>query len=866
MRVLAVDFGTSNTVAALGIDGGAPRLVAIDGSPLVPSSVYLADDDTLAVGRDADRQARLDPARFEPNPKRRIDDGDILLGNTPVPVVTAIAAVLRRVAGEVTRQLGDRPDQVRLTHPARWGQRRRDALVAASREAGLARDPALIPEPVAAATHFATLSGHGLADGSALAVYDLGGGTFDVAVVQRRGAGYEVLAEAGLPDLGGLDFDHAIADHIGRTHAADVDPAAWQRLLAPTDSASRRAARAMATDIRDGKEALSRYPHVDIALPPPFADVHLTRTEFEDLIRPNLQRSVALMDRMIRGAGLTAARLAGVYLVGGSSRIPLVARLIQEGLGVTPTTLDQPETSVVTGALYLPVGTAAPAAAGPVVTGPQSAGVPAPPHSFGPPSGGVPAVGSYGPNSGAVPAAVTGAAGLMPSGPMAAGMGAGGVPRGGPPAGANPMAAGPQSGNNPTPPGPQSGHNLMATGPRTGNNPLAVGPPTGHNPMPPAPQSGSTPRAGGPQPGNMPLRPSGPIPAQRAPGVSGAAGPRPLAPGAQSAAMAAGPAAPARPVPTPRPGPPTGPMPRHAAPPTGTTPALRPAGLGTPAGSGTPPTGTARPPVPTRPIPPRPAGPATGPTPAGPQSGAVPGPRPLASPAGPPSGPHPTSQLGNLHSGPLGTGPLTMGPVPPAGPPRDNRTLLLVGGGGGLALILVVTLVIILAGRGTGTDNTASPGTSTSAQVPSGSSGSSPGGTDSTSPGAPSGAGNFDEFFTSTDLRDYARPYYDEISSCEKGTTAGIAATNCTFKDGERVALFQVPDTVTMPELRQEMGVLFTDPTKATWKGGEVWTDTVASSPALYWDVAAKRIAAVAYLPDGSGADLKSWWDDRFGV
>ncbi|HSV64464.1 MAG TPA: Hsp70 family protein [Mycobacteriales bacterium] len=369
MRILAVDFGTSNTVAALGVDGVAPRLVSIDGSPLLPSSVFLADDGGLVVGRDADRQARLDPSRYEPNPKRRIDDGVILLGASALPVATVIAEVFRRVAGEVRRQLGGRGpgsgeiDQVRLTHPARWGQRRTNILVVAARTAGIG-DPVLIPEPVAAATHFATLAAShgigGLRDGQALAVYDLGGGTVDVAVVARHGAGdvatYEVLAEAGLPDLGGLDVDHAILEHIGATHAGTIDPEAWRRLLHPTDAATRRQARVLATDVREGKEALSRYPHVDIALPPPFPDVHLTRAELEELIRPTLDRSVDLLARTVADAGTTAARLAGVYLVGGSSRIPLVARMVQERLGVTPTTLDQPETSVVTGALYLPLG------------------------------------------------------------------------------------------------------------------------------------------------------------------------------------------------------------------------------------------------------------------------------------------------------------------------------------------------------------------------------------------------------------------------------------------------------------------------------------------------------------------------------
>jgi hypothetical protein len=405
MRVLAVDLGTSNTVAALGLDGGAPRLVTVDGSPLMPSSVFLTDEGSLAVGRDADRQARTDPSRYEPNPKRRIDDGFILLGRSALPVSTVIAEVLRRVGTEVSRQLGGEPDQVRLTHPARWGQRRRDTLLAAAGQAGFGRSVVLIPEPVAAATHFATAAGGGagpavggLPAGQALGVYDLGGGTFDIAVVRRRGNDYEMLAEAGLPDLGGLDFDHAILEHIGavleRTgarHVREVGGDAWQRLRQPVDAASRRQARALATDVRDAKEALSRYPHVDIALPPPFPDVHLTRAELEDLIRADLSRSVELMARTIADAGLTPSRLAGVYLVGGSSRIPLVARLIQQSLGVTPTSLDQPETSVVTGALYLPLaGSGGPPAAAyppprPPVGGP---GPPAPPAPPAPPGRG----------------------------------------------------------------------------------------------------------------------------------------------------------------------------------------------------------------------------------------------------------------------------------------------------------------------------------------------------------------------------------------------------------------------------------------------------------------------------------------------
>ena len=186
MRVLAIDFGTSNTVAALLIEGQAPRTVTFDASPLLPSAVYLDPDGQLTVGRDAQRLARLDPTRFEPNPKRRIDDGEVLLGDRAVPVVQLIGAVLRTVAVEVRRQLGGAPpDEVRLTHPAQWGASRQNVLVSAARAAGLGANLLLIAEPVAAAAQFTRLPGRALPPGGTVAVYDLGGGTFDIAVVGR---------------------------------------------------------------------------------------------------------------------------------------------------------------------------------------------------------------------------------------------------------------------------------------------------------------------------------------------------------------------------------------------------------------------------------------------------------------------------------------------------------------------------------------------------------------------------------------------------------------------------------------------------------------------------------------------------------
>ncbi|APU21891.1 Hsp70 family protein [Actinoalloteichus sp. GBA129-24] len=325
MRELAVDFGTSNTVAALRIDGGPARLLLFDGWPVLPSAVLSGRDGTLVVGREALRGARLDPARFEPHPKERIDEGEVLLGDAVVPVVSLIASVLRRVAAEAARV-----DRVVLTHPADWHATRRGVLLAAAREAGWLGDVRVVAEPVAAAG-----LAPDVAPGQAIAVFDMGGGTTDVAVLRRGATGWEVLAEAGLPDLGGRDLDQLLLEHLGVAH-----------LVRLGDVASRRRARAVAEDVQAGREALSQYPQTDIPLPPPLPDAHLTRDELEGILASALDRAVGLLADTV-----LATPVVAVHLVGGATRMPLVARLIGRRLGLVPTIVDSPETAVVLGAL-----------------------------------------------------------------------------------------------------------------------------------------------------------------------------------------------------------------------------------------------------------------------------------------------------------------------------------------------------------------------------------------------------------------------------------------------------------------------------------------------------------------------------------
>ncbi|OZM72749.1 molecular chaperone Hsp70 [Amycolatopsis antarctica] len=350
MRELAVDFGTSNTVAAVrSSPGAAPSLLTFDGWPVLPSTVWLADDGSIVVGREAERQARLDPARYEPNPKQRIDDGQVLLGSTPVEVTELIAAVLGRVAAEAERQLGGPPETVVLTHPAGWRQTRRDALAHAARRAGWQCELRLVAEPVAAATHFTRSGAVGEPQvGQAIAVFDMGGGTTDIAVLQRTPAGWHLLAEAGIPDFGGRDVDHLLHEHVrttlSREHAESTTEL-WDELRRPSTPAMRRSSRTLADDIRAGKEALSSYPQTDIPLPPPLPDAHVTRRELEDLVRPGLERSITLLATTVAGVDLRA-----VFLVGGATRMPLVAQLINERVGVLPVAVDSPECSVALGA------------------------------------------------------------------------------------------------------------------------------------------------------------------------------------------------------------------------------------------------------------------------------------------------------------------------------------------------------------------------------------------------------------------------------------------------------------------------------------------------------------------------------------
>ena len=362
---LGIDFGTSYTVAAVA-RGNDVEVVDIEsnGRARIPSAVFLTDDGSILVGTAAQHQSVFAPDRYEPTPKRAFGDGSIFLGDQVVSIAEVAAAVLRRVFVEACRQQGETlPATVRVTHPADWSERRLAVLREATVAAGI-DDATLVAEPVAAAMRIARR----VAPGRHVAVYDFGGGTFDAAVLVRTDDGFHVSGPpAGRDPLGGEDIDRRVIDHLGRSLGTE-DAERWNALTDPSEAGARRDAAMFRAEVQQAKETLSEVLACQLWVPRFEREIQLTRAEIDALIRAEIDATVAVMGEVIAAAGIAPDELAGLYLVGGSSRIPLVAATLWRELGIRPAVQDNPKSVVAMGAAgWSAVATWEPAAtAGPV--------------------------------------------------------------------------------------------------------------------------------------------------------------------------------------------------------------------------------------------------------------------------------------------------------------------------------------------------------------------------------------------------------------------------------------------------------------------------------------------------------------------
>ncbi|WP_328343730.1 Hsp70 family protein [Micromonospora sp. NBC_00421] len=393
---LGVDLGTSNTVAVLRWPDGRTRPLLVDGQPILPSGVYADTDGRLHVGRDAQRLAQADPTRYEPNPKRRVDEPAVPLGDRSYAPAELLAATLWAVAEQAVATVGFLPPAV-VTYPTAWQAPRRQVLHDALALAGwpsaaehtmsgpVPIGTRLLREPVAAARYYTEVLRRPVPVGESVAVFDFGGGTLDVAVVRNEGAdpwgdsGFTVIATGGMADLGGLDLDAALLGRLGELIGGE-HPARWGRLARPETTGQWRERQQLWDAVRGAKEMLSRVTVAPVAVPGLETTVSLTREDLERSATPLLSRAVTRTREVVVEAGLTPDRLAGLFLVGGSSRIPLVARLLHAELGIAPTVLEQPELPVAEGALTdLPLPRSnRPAPAGAAALAPATPGHPSP--------------------------------------------------------------------------------------------------------------------------------------------------------------------------------------------------------------------------------------------------------------------------------------------------------------------------------------------------------------------------------------------------------------------------------------------------------------------------------------------------------
>ena len=285
------------------------------------------------------------PAGLAREFKRRLGDSvPLVLAGSPYSADRLVALYAKWVVDSVSEQIGERPQRVVMTHPANWTEFQLHLLTQSLDEVGLG-SALFLSEPEAAAIDYSHVAQ--VRSGEIYAVYDLGGGTFDLALLRKEEEGFAQVGEAaGLERLGGIDFDEAVFRYVIDRLPADL----VQSIR--TDPDAGRALGQLRRACVETKEGLSSEVAVDIpvVLPELSTTVRLTRAEFEDMIRPSLDQSIELVRRTLDRAGVPASDISGILLVGGSSRIPRVAELVQEELGIATRIDAHPKLVVARGA------------------------------------------------------------------------------------------------------------------------------------------------------------------------------------------------------------------------------------------------------------------------------------------------------------------------------------------------------------------------------------------------------------------------------------------------------------------------------------------------------------------------------------
>jgi molecular chaperone DnaK len=344
-KIIGIDLGTTNSVVAVMEGGEAVVIPNSEGSRTTPSVVAFTKEGERLVGQIAKRQAITNPERTVASIKRKMGSSTkITIDGKDFTPQEISAMILQKLKHDAESYLGENITQAVITVPAYFSDSQRQATKDAGRIAGL-EVMRIINEPTAAALAY----GLDKEQPHKILVYDLGGGTFDVSILEIGDGVFEVLATNGDTKLGGDDFDDRIVDYVAdlfkKEHGIDLrkDRMAWQRLKEAAEKAKIDLSGVMAANIN--------LPFITAdANGPKHLDVTLTRAKFNELTHDLVERTIGPMQTALKDAGLTAQQIEKVILVGGSTRIPSVQEAVKNITGKEPFKGINPDECVAIGA------------------------------------------------------------------------------------------------------------------------------------------------------------------------------------------------------------------------------------------------------------------------------------------------------------------------------------------------------------------------------------------------------------------------------------------------------------------------------------------------------------------------------------